>query len=493
MSGDPQSAPHSSRLRVRIIGAGVSGIVAAAKVRELGIHDFVIYEKADEIGGTWRENTYPGIACDVPSHVYSFSFAPNPHWSRKFSPGSEIKNYLEDVARKFDITPQIRFAQEVTKLEFLNNEWHIETSSGDQDTADVVIAASGVLHHPNVPAFPGLEAFEGSLFHSARWDHDVAIDQRRVGLVGTGSTAVQILSAIGRRTKHLTLFQRTPQWILPLDDEPYSVEERTRFSVDERALREIREELSRRFAGGISDAVVDADSRLMKKIERNCHQYLEDAVVDPKLRERLRPDYRPACKRLVFSSDFYHVVQEPNVEVETSGIDRIEPRGVRTDDGRLHELDVVVLATGFKVDRFVRPVEVTGQSGRRLDDVWAERPSAYLAVSVPDFPNLFFLNGPTGPIGNFSLIEVSELQMGFIAQLIEQVNSGRVRAMSASTDAMIRYDAERTAAAAHTIWATGCRSWYLDDRGVPTAWPWRFDQFRDAMRKPRLEDFELIK
>jgi cation diffusion facilitator CzcD-associated flavoprotein CzcO len=196
---------------------------------------------------------------------------------------------------------------------------------------------------------------------------------------------------------------------------------------------------------------------------------------------------------LVFSSDFYHVVQEPNVEVETSGIDRLEPRGVRTDDGRLHELDVVVLATGFKVDRFVRPVEVTGQSGRRLDDVWAERPSAYLAVSVPDFPNLFFLNGPTGPIGNFSLIEVSELQMGFIAQLIEQVNSGRVRAMSASTDAMIRYDAERTAAAAHTIWATGCRSWYLDDRGVPTAWPWRFDQFRDAMRKPRLEDFELIK
>ena len=471
-------------LRFAVIGAGMAGILAAIKLREAGYEDVVLYEKAERLGGTWRENTYPGIACDVPSHLYRYSFEPNPDWSQRYSPGDEVQAYLEAVAEKHGVAERIHFGEELVRCAFDEGRWQLETGSGRRDTADVVIAATGVLHHPNVPDFPGSTTFEGTLFHSARWDHGVPLDVQRIGIVGTGSTAIQIVTALVDRVAKLSLFQRTAQWIMPQENPAYSDEEKRAFREDPGHMRQLHEDLSRSFSESFSNAVVDAGSAELARIEELCRANLEENVVDPELRERLRPDYRPACKRLVLSPGFYQAIQQPNTELVTSGIERIEPGGIRTRDERLHELDVLVLATGFRVDRFLRPMEVIGRDGTRLDDVWAERPTAYLSLSVPGFPNLFMLNGPNGPIGNFSLIDVAERQFAYVLQLVERLRSGETCEVCATEEATAALEADRVEAAKNTVWSTGCRSWYLDDRGVPAAWPWSFQRFRDAMDQP---------
>jgi len=486
-----QGAPRRHP-RFAIIGAGMAGILSAIRLAEAGLGDFTIYEKADRPGGTWRENTYPGLSCDVPSHLYSFSFEPNPDWSHRYAPGPEIQAYFEGVMRRRRLEPRIRFGQEVVRCTFADGRWQLETSGGLRDEVDFVIAATGVLHHPRYPDLEGLDTFRGACFHSARWDHRVPIDGRRVGVIGTGSTGVQITSALVDRVERLSLFQRTPQWIMPQENPPFSEEERAELRRHPERIREMRDELSR-IIGAFSNAIVDADSPQMKWIEETCRANLEQSVVDPVLREKLRPAYRAACKRLVISPDFYEAIQKPRAELVTEPIAGIEPEGVRTRDGRLHALDVLVLATGFHVDAFVRPMEVIGRGGLGLDDVWAERPSAYLSISVPGFPNFFMLNGPNGPVGNFSLIEVAELQVGYVLGLVDEVRSGRCREISASAPAAERFEAARTEAARGTIWMTGCRSWYLDDRGIPATWPWPFDRFREEMAAPRLEDFERVR
>jgi cation diffusion facilitator CzcD-associated flavoprotein CzcO len=477
-------------MRFAVLGAGMAGILSAIKLREAGYDDFTVYEKADRVGGTWRENTYPGIACDVPSHLYSYSFEPNPDWTRRFSPGPEIQAYFEGVVERYGVGPHLRLGSEVSRTEFRDGRWHLETKDGARDVADVVIAATGVLHHPNLPEIEGRERFRGALFHSARWDHAVKLEGARVGVVGTGSSAVQIVSAIVDRVAKLSLFQRTPQWIMPQENPCYGEEERAAFRSRPELLAQTYEQLGLLFHA-FSSGLLDADSPQMKMIEAACRANLETNVADPVLREKLRPSYRAACKRLVMSPDFYRAVTQPNAEVVTEGIERIEEAGVRTRDGRLHELDVLVLATGFRVDRFVRPIEVVGRDGRRLDDAWTQRPSAYLSITIPGFPNFFLLNGPNGPVGNFSLIEVAELQLGYALQLVELLRSGRCREVSPSEAATARFEAERTAAASTTIWASGCRSWYLDDRGVPMSWPYTFERFRAEMAAPKLEHFEL--
>jgi len=395
------------------------------------------------------------------------------------------------VARKYEVEKFIRFGEEITHCEFRDGRWQLETSTGRRDEADFVIAATGVLHHPSYPDIEGLDDFEGALFHSARWDHEVPIEGQRIGIIGTGSTAVQIVSAVADRVEKLCLFQRTAQWIMPQENPEYSEEEKAGFRRRPERMRQLQEDTSRLFREGFSNAVVDAESPQMKNIEDMCRANLEDSVKDPELREKLRPDYRAACKRLVISPDFYEAIQKPSAELVSEGIERVEAKGVRTRDGRLHELDVLVLATGFRVDRFLRPMEVIGRDGIRLDDAWAERPVAYLAISIPGFPNLFMLNGPNGPVGNFSLIEIAELQFDYIMQPVELVRSGRCKQVGATEQATERFDAERSEAAKKTVWMTGCRSWYLDDRGIPATWPWTFDRFRKEMSKPQLAHYHL--
>ncbi len=398
-------------LRVLVIGAGMAGILSVIRCRQIGLPDVTVYEKADRLGGTWRENRYPGVACDVPSHLYSYSFAPNPEWTHRFSPGPEIQEYLEAVAAECDVDRDVRYGEEVTDLRWDGRRWHLRTASGIVDEGDVVIAATGVLHHPSYPDIDGLGDFAGTTMHTARWDESLPLADRRVGIIGTGSSAIQTVPTIVDEVAHLSLFQRTAQWVMPAENPAYTEEEKAAFRADPGLLHTLHAEISELFSNGFSDAVVDADSEGMRRIEEACRANLEGNVHDPDLRERLRPDYRAGCKRLVVSPNFYDGIQRPNAELVTEPIDRIEAGGVRTADGHLHELDVLVLATGFRVDRFLRPIG----------------------------------------------------------------------AGEAATDA---FEEERTIQAGNTVWATGCNSWYLDDRGVPMAWPWNFQEYRDRLAAP---------
>lgn len=475
--------------RAVIIGAGMGGILAALRLEEAGWDDIVIYEKADRLGGTWRENTYPGVACDVPAHMYTYSFAPNPGWSHTFAPGGEILAYFESVAERTGVTRFMRFGNEVTELRFRDGGWDVTLADGSTDRAAIVVAATGVLHHPAYPDIAGLEDFEGPSFHTARWDHSVDLSDKRIGIIGTGSSAVQVVADVIDRVGELRLFQRTPQWIAPIPNTPIDEAERERLAGDPEALAQVRELLTQTFESMFANAIVDVSSNELAALEQLCRDNLEVSVRDPELRERLRPDYRPGCKRLVVSGDFYEAIQKPNAILVTDAIERIEPGGVRTVDGTLHELDVLVLATGFRVDRFLRPIEVSGEDGLTLDDAWEARPYSYLGLAVPGFPNLFLLNGPNGPVGNFSLIEVAELQMGYVMQLLDAFDVRGGGLVAPTFEATESFEASRVEAAKNTVWMTGCSSWYLDDRGVPASWPWPFEHFREVLAKPDLSAF----
>jgi len=486
-----EAKPVVNDVRVIVIGAGMAGILTAIRLREYVYENFVIYEKSDRLGGTWRENTYPGLACDVPSHLYTYSFEPNPQWSHTFAAGAEIYAYFERVAQKYNVLESIRFNEGITDCEFANGKWSIQTASGRGDEADVIIAATGVLHHPKMPNIPGLDSFRGARFHSAKWDHIVELANRRIGVIGTGSTAIQITGALVDEVAHLDLFQRTAQWIMPVENLRYSEQDKATLRSEPQALDALRAKLDKGFQH-FANAVIDADSAEMQEIEAACLTNLETNVSDPELREKLRPNYRAACKRLIFSGDFYDAIQHPSASLVTSGIRCIEANGIRTEDGELHELDVLVLATGFHADRFIRPTNVFGRGGVCLDDVWSDHPVAYLSISVPDFPNFFLLNGPNGPVGNFSLIQIAESQVSYVLQLIGQIRAGKCREISASARATAEFEATRSAAAKKSIWATGCDSWYLDKHGVPASWPWTPSRFFEEMASPRIESFDQI-
>lgn len=487
--------PAARRLRIAIIGAGMAGILAAIRLKQDAVHEVVVFEKADRIGGTWRENTYPGLACDVPAHAYTYSFAPNPEWSSFLAPGAEIQRYFEDVVREHGIAPLIRFGATIAACRFDDDSrrWTLTDSHGTHETFDVVIAATGVLHHPNLPALPGLERFAGACFHSARWDHSVPLDGRRVAVVGSGSTGVQIVSALAGRAARLFHIQRTPQWIMPMPNAPYTEAQRAAFRADPALIDQIRygehyTGLVRRF----TRAIIDQDSPEIREIEAIVRDHLERSVRDPALREALRPNYRAACKRLIYSSDYYEKIQHPDVEAVIGAIECIEPEGVRMRDGSLKTADVLVLATGFQADRFVRPIRVHGRDGADLDALWSPSPSAYLGIALPSFPNFFMLNGPTGPVGNFSLIDIAERQWAYIEQLLAPLAGGRCGLVELRAETLRNYDTERIAAARRTIFASGCSSWYLDANGVPASWPWSYDDFAERTARPDPADYLFI-
>ena len=480
----------SDNLRYAIIGAGMSGILTAIKFQQAGITNFTIYEKADRLGGTWRENTYPGLSCDVPSHLYRYSFEPNPEWSKMFSPGQEIWDYFNGVAKKYEVEGSIQYNKEVTKAEYKNGKWYLEMGDGSQDTVDFVIAATGILHHLVYPDIEGLGDFEGPCFHSAKWDHDAALDGKRVGIIGTGSTAIQIVPAIIDKVEKVSLFQRTPQWVLPLPNPEFTEQEKEAFRNSPELLEETFCAARDHFASSFSEAVI-GDMTQMEEISTLCRENLA-TVKDPELREKLTPNYQAMCKRLIMSDDFYPAIQKPNADVVTSGIERIEKNGVRTKDGVLHELDVLVIATGFDGHAFTGPMNIVGRNGVTLEETWADSKEAYRSVAVPEFPNFFMLVGPNSPIGNFSVILISETQVDYIMQLIDLARDGKCREISAKKSAADQFNADIKEAMKGTIWVSGCNSWYLDKNGNPAMWPWSFKKFCDDMEHPDLDDFELV-
>ncbi|MEM7412020.1 MAG: NAD(P)/FAD-dependent oxidoreductase [Myxococcota bacterium] len=475
--------------RVAIIGAGMSGIAAVVHLRRASYTDVTVFEKADRVGGTWRENTYPGLSCDVPSRWYSFSFALNPEWTHRYSYGPEIQAYMERVAREFDVERHIRFDTPVAALRYDAPEWELTTGAGETLRFDVVISATGILHRPVLPEFEGLERFAGAAFHSARWDHSVELEGKRVGVVGTGSTACQIVGAITDQVAQMRVFQRTPQWMVPLPQVEYR-------SVTKALLRRFpslqrygydfyKDRMMRTF----SEATV-GDAEQQQALSEASLQNLADNVPDAELRERLTPDYQAACKRLIFCSTFYPAISQPHAELVTEPIARVVPEGVETADGVLHELDVLVLATGFDHTSFILPTRVTGEGGRDLETTWDGAPRAHRAVAVPGFPNFWMLEGPTGPVGNLSLITITEHQLEYVVAMLDRMRDEQLASLEVREEAFRDYNQAMKQAIRNTVWYTGgCTSWYYDKSGLPNLYPWSPQRYLDSMRAPRFDEY----
>lgn len=479
------------KLRCIVIGVGMSGILAIIKLKQRG-HDVIGLEKADNIGGTWRDNRYPGLMCDTPIHTYTFGFEPYPDFTRNYVGGEEIQTYFEKMVDKYNLWPSIRLSQEVTSARFEDDQWRVETRAGLKLDADVVIVATGVLHHPKLPDIEGLDSFAGPVHHTARWDTKLELSDKRVGVIGSGSTGIQMATRLAGDVTQLVHFQRSPQWVARQVHVAYSPEQREEFRRDPAKIDAIRKDPQ--WLASVeawTEAIADADSPAIKMVEEQCAEHLDSTVKDPILREKLRPSYRAACKRIVASPDYYHKVQLPGVTVEMGRIDRIEPAGVRMQDGKFYELDVLALATGFDAQAFIRPAKVVGRDGLALDDVWSSAPTAYFAIAVAGFPNLFMLNGPSAPVGNFSLTEIAELQWGYIEQLLAGIEDGAYRTISPTPEAMAAYRDAHKRAAAKTIFGSGCSSWYIDAEGVPMNWPYNYKTFRQAMAAPVMTDFQL--
>ena len=455
---------------VLVIGAGMSGLCMGAKLKTAGIESFTVLEKAATVGGTWRENTYPGLTCDLPSRYYSFSFLPNPDWSMLFSPGPEIEEYFRAAVDRLGLQPHLAFGAEVTKARWTGSRWDVETSDGATRRADVLVTATGVLHHPRLPDIEGLTSFKGSLFHSARWDHSVPIEGRRVAVIGTGSTGTQIVSALAGVAERLFVIQRTAQWVLRVPNHRYSPVTRklmARFPGFNRAAYHGYRTFIEALARGVTSPGLTRWA-----LSTACRLSLRLSVRDPELRRRLTPDHEPMCRRLIFTPGFYPAVQRPDAELITEDIQRIEADGIRLSNGELIACDVIVLATGFDAHAYMRPITIVGEGGVTLDDAWAEGPYAYRTVALPGFPNLFMLIGPHSPIGNNSLITIAEAQADYALAWIDRIRRGEVRHVAPSQAATDDYNDQLRSALPRTRWASGCTSWYIGKAGLPELWPW---------------------
>ncbi|MGW4242196.1 flavin-containing monooxygenase [Nocardia sp. NPDC004722] len=475
--------------RIAIVGAGISGICMAVALQQAGFTDFTLYEKADDYGGTWRDNSYPGLVCDVPSRYYQFRFAMNPEWTQLYSAGPEIKRYLVGVAREHGLHRHTRFGTEVTSAAFDGNAWQVTTSDGGAREFDFVLCATGFLHHPNRPDIPGLDEFGGTVMHSARWRHDVELTGKRVGVIGTGSTGTQLVSALAGKVPEVVLFQRTPQWILPTVNRSYSPISKWLYKTAP-ALGAVPYLFNRAAFAVFSQGLVHPGRvrRLIQwVVERNLR-----SVKDPELRRKLTPDYQAMCKRLVVSDRFYQAIQRPDATLVTEGIDHIDAKGVVTRDGRRHDLDILVLATGFDSHAFMRPMAITGTGGRTLDQAWADGPRAFEGVMMPDFPNLFMLVGPHSPFANHPLTAVAEAQSTRIVGWLRRWQAGEFASIAPTAAATDRYNARMRAAAPSTVWTTGCQSWYLGKDGLPELWPWTPGAYEKLIRStPDPVDYDL--
>ena len=480
----------SLKPRIAIIGAGMSGIAAVIKLRKAGYDDITVFEKSEKVGGTWRANRYPGLSCDVPSHWYSFTFAPNPNWSHKFSYGPEIQAYMEKTAADFDVLSVCRFNTSVEALDYIDGQWRLVTQHGDEEIFDIVISATGILHHPSKPDIAGLDSFEGKSFHSAEWDMEVDLTGKRVGIIGTGSTAAQIIGEITPRVAEMNVFQRTPQWVAPLPQRAYSKFEKTMMRLlpfIPRLLYWLNYGMFKLVFG----PATTGDKKAQEKISQICHTHLEENIKDPELRAKLTPDYQAACKRLIFASDFYPAMTQEHTNLITERISQIEATGIRTADGQLHELDILILATGFDSSAFILPTKVTGENGSDLAEFWGRAPRAHRGVALPNFPNFWMLEGPTSPVGNLSLIMISEHQIDYIISMLDLMGRKGLTSLAPTRQAYEDYNKAMRERVKDTVWVTGgCDSWYIDESGLPNLYPFPPQQYLREMHAPHEDEYE---
>ncbi len=487
---------HSvAHVEVLIVGTGFSGLCMAIFLKQAGITDFVLLEKADRIGGTWRENAYPGAACDVPSHLYSFSFAPNPDWTRAFSPQPEILAYLERCADTFGVRPDIRFGAEVVSAVFdeAAARWIVRCADGRIFLARTFVLGNGALHLPALPDIPGLETFAGTQFHSARWDPHHDLRGRTVAVIGTGASAIQFVPAIAPIVQTLRLFQRTPAWVMPRPDHAISPRARSLYAAVPALQRLVRAATYWRLEGR---ALGFSHPSILRAIEPLVRRFIHRSVPDPRLRAQLTPHYRMGCKRILLSNDYYPALVRPNVEVIGTDIDRIEPTGIRTRDGVLHPADTLVLGTGFRASEYLSAIEIVGVGGRDLNATWRADPGAYLGISVAGFPNMFLLMGPNTGLGHNSMIFMIEAQARYAVQCIQALRGGPQaparRTIEVRADVQAAFNRELQSRLARTVWATGCRSWYQNEDGHNAAlWPGFTVEYWRRTRRLRLHDYTI--
>ncbi|WP_425832722.1 flavin-containing monooxygenase [Streptomyces fractus] len=482
-------------VRVAVIGSGFGGLGAAVRLRREGITDFVILERAGAVGGTWRDNSYPGCACDVPSHLYSFSFAPNPDWPRTFSGQEHIREYLEHVADTFRLRPHIRFNSEVNQLRWDTDQlwWEIDTAKGTL-TADVVVSAAGPLSEPKTPDIAGLDTFPGKVFHSAQWDHDYDLRGKRVAMIGTGASAIQIVPAIQKEVGHLTLFQRTPPWVMPRADRAVTKAERwlhrqLPFTTQAR----------RGLLWGIRELQVQAFTKRPNElgvVEQLAKRNMHRAIKDPELRAKLTPDYRIGCKRILLSNTYYPALAQPNVDVVASGLSEIRGNTLIASDGSETEVDAIVFGTGFHVTDMPIADRIIGADGDTLMQSWKGGMNVMRGATSAGFPNFMMIIGPNTGLGNSSMILMIEAHLNYLADYMRQLNvlGGRV-ALDARETAVRGWNNRVQDRMKRTVWNTGgCNSWYLDENGVnTTVWPGTTTEFRHATRHVDVGEYEVVR
>lgn len=478
-------------VRVAILGAGMSGICMGIRLRKQGIDDFVILEKAASVGGIWRENTYPGVACDVPSHVYSFSFELNPDWSHAYSNGREIWDYCERCVDKYDLRSKIRFGSTVTNVVFDGDRWQVQTDDGRQLTANIVVSGLGGLHLPNHAAIDGIESFGGTLFHTAQWNHNHDLKGRRVAIIGTGASTAQVLPGIANDVAQVTVFQRSAAWVFP----------RLAHDIPERRRAVFRRfpwlmRFYRWFLWLLMDVTgtlsLRRNSWFSSRLKEVGLAHLEASVTDPELRARLTPDYEPGCKRRCISDDYLSTFNRANVHLVTDAIAAIERDGIRDATGRLHEVDTIIEATGFRPFDITDYVNISGRDGRRLREVWADHVESFRTLMVPGFPNFFMLLGPNSATGHTSALIMIESQAQYVVHALQLMERHQLAYIDPDPEVVARYNARLQNDMQRMVFSGGCNSWYTDanDRNF-TLWPYSAMRFLAELWQPKRDEFRV--
>lgn len=488
-----QSQPpaRARRPSVAVVGCGFGGVGAAVMLRRAGFHDVTVFERGERVGGVWHFNSYPGIACDVPSHLYEFSFAPNPAWSRRYAPGHEIQAYVEDVARREGVLDSVRLRTEVTRASFDEERalWVLETSAGSHE-ADVLVTACGQLTVPRIPPIPGIEDFEGPAFHTARWRHDVDLTGRRVALIGTGCSTIQVAPAIQPSVARLDIYQRSPGWTIPKMDHPYGPRARRLFKRFP-SLQRLDRMLTFAFME-MGAAAMTTQRWLIAPFRAVGRMQIRRAISDPVLRDKVTPRDEIGCKRIMLTDEWYPTLTRANVDLVTERIERITREGVQTADGTLRPADAIVFGTGFQSHAFVAPMEVVGRGGRTLADAWNGVPKAYLGLTVSGFPNMFLMYGPNTNGGSGSVIYTVEAGAQHVIAALRELERRRARTIELRARAGEAFDRELREALAGTVWHTGCTSWYVDEDGNdPSQWPWLWSTYRRRTASLDPEAYEL--
>lgn len=490
---DYTTTSPATLLDVAIIGSGFSGLGMGVALKKAGIDNFTIFEKADSAGGTWRDNTYPGCACDVPSALYSYSFSPNSEWSRSFAEQAEINGYLGEVANDHRLEPHFAFGHELKTAHYNAEQqcWAIQFANGNRVHSRILISAIGALHIPNMPNFDGLDSFTGTTFHSARWNHDYDLTGKRVAVIGTGASAIQFVPAITQQVKGLTLFQRSPAWVLPKPDRGIGKREKALY-------RRIPALMAARRAATYGQLETRAiafnyATGLLKLVERQACNYIDRTIDDPVKARALIPDYSMGCKRILMSNDYYQSLNRDHVTIENSGVQRIEGNTIIDGNGKRHEVDAIILGTGFKTLDAITEVDIRNEQGLSLEDAWKGGAQSHLGCMISGFANFFMLLGPNTGLGHNSQVYMIESQVRYVSDALKKMRDRDIGSVSVKPAVQQKYVQSIQSRLKHTVWSSGCKSWYLDEAGNNwTLWPGFTFVYRYLTRRFNLSEHECI-